>query len=352
MLWILATTLTLALAKQASIPDAPLKPRARAWELFRASLQGYVVPDELAIQLDLAEERGELPPGWIVHPKHGTIQLYNAIVHVVTDDDIPEELDRKPTRGWTPVQLFVHAHPSFELEPEDYTLFYALELFIERGRRRQDDYEYALDQPWADAVSIEASLWEREVDELETGLLDGDDLRAAEALAWFDANTLAEGFIEGLRGTTGTAKASSVMHRLIQEGEIPPLDEPAGIEGELAWFPSTTDQYPSDNLEFGDIVERLSEHGIRTIDEEWVFAEDEGVAQNITEFHMGNQPSVRALKHGFVIAQIQDGYNIPYYRNYLVHPVPPRGFFVAPWMLQDKEADAMARRRMLVLEKK
>jgi hypothetical protein len=56
-------------------------------------------------------------------------------------------------------------------------------------------------------------------------------------------------------------------------------------------------------------------------------------------------PAIRALKHGFVIAQIQDGFDIPYYRNYLIHPAPSGGFYSYAWMA-DEEKDAISKRYM------
>lgn len=342
MIWMLISTLAAAMATQAAqhnVKDTELR---RMWAAFRKELQGIEIPAEMSIQFDLMEERGDLPPGWIVHPNRGVMQLFNPVVHVIDDDtsqndESMEILNRNPSDGWTPVQLFIHANPTTEIEPEDTAQYYAIQMFIELADIQRGSYQQAIDEPWADEPEVANQMFEDAVESIENTYWNTYN----QAMDFAPMESLRRAYIGSLRN-------ASVAPEDFMTSDYANIDE---IGNPPAWFPGGTDSYPSDNIGFDDILLHLRTQGIRLLNDEFIWADYDVESGNVTGFENTERAAVRALKHGFVIAQIQDGYDIPYYRNYLIYPVPNNGPFVYPWM-QNNAWDAEARARMNQLPKK
>lgn len=332
MLWIWATTLAAAIARQSAEIGLHPEGAVEAWGEFRQSIEGLEIEPELLIQFDLAEERGELPPGWIVDPELGVFHLYNAVVHVVDDDTDPRKLEillnRDLEKGWTPVQLFVHANPSSHLEPEDIIDFYVVDIFLELGReqrkkRKPDEAPREIFNRIVGDIRKRRSVLEQ---------------RGTIAM-FYNRRAGIEAFMRGFNGFEGST--IDLFRDLERAGFVDPPEE---SEEWLVWYPETTQQMTP---AFNETIELLSRSKILPIGEDitWpTFAPD---TDDLTEFYKTAGPSIRALKLGFAIAQVPELIRPGQkpqdttYMNVLIRPVPELGERLFP-SISNKGADLEA----------
>lgn len=340
LVWLFAGTLAAAMARQgstdASVPGTDL---ALAWSIFRESLRRAEVPAEQQIVFDLMEERGDLPPGWVVHPTLGLMQLYEPVIHLVNDGDTVKVFEeakdsssRTDDRPMNPIRIFVHSQPETgRYFPEDTIDYYAIKFVQERAEAIRDDYDYPLSQPWlVDEESLIESLWERESEparsdaytrEWDVVMAPGDPGRV-----------LFNVFADTLRERVQPPEA--YLSRLIEAR----ADEV--VLDDLVWAPFVVDEGFDETLQ-----DLLEEEGI-FVAEGTMHIEALDDANILTDFD-DSDAALLALKHGFVLAQIPDEIGSPYWRMYVIHPTPPSPILgTAPDDEEWREANEQARRHL------
>lgn len=307
LIGLLLGTLTAALLSSAAeedsdgIDEADLR---AAWASFRLSLVGAEVPVQTALLFDLMEERGHLPPGWILHPRHGMFHLIDVVLTVV-DDDTPLDIMYQDRKGESliltrerdafalfPIRIFIHASPIRQFFNQDFAAYHAIVQVIQVARRwREDCLETRQYDPSDPGVISRAFHGSMERDDLGGFVFD--------FLLPDEVEHIWRRAFQGEKVTADT---------IMDEGSV------VGARDEefLTWGIFEVDEFFSEDLET-----LLAREGIMVVDRNLCVQAADDVAA-ISE----SRADRLALKHGYVLARIPDSIGSRYWRNYVIHPLP------------------------------